>query len=130
MAEEESDEDELMLGDDDDIGLGDDDLPGEADDIALRDGIDDDAEGEDDDLGSDGESRRSVSPSKMTARQRGRGDVDLQETLLALPMGGFRSLSLCLSTESNLISSAVNVGDRGDADSPRAAEETYVSPDH
>ena len=124
MAEEESDEDELMLGDDDDIGLGHDDTPDGMDETAVGDGVDDDAEGEDDDLGSDGESRRSVSPSKMTARQRGRGDVDLQETLLALPMGRFGSLSLSLSSESNLISSAVNVGDRGNADSPRSAEET------
>lgn len=40
------------------------------------------------DVGSNlGSERRSTSPSKMTARQRARGNVDLQETLLALPMG-------------------------------------------
>ena len=103
VAEEGSEEDELMLGDEDDIGLGDDDLiedidaEGEEDEVrgaGLKNGVSggngmgDDGEGEEDDeIGSDGESRRSLSPSKMTARQRGRGDMDLQETLLALPMG-------------------------------------------
>lgn len=91
VAEEESDdddEDELMLGDDDDIGLGDDGM-GEEEDAEgeVEGGQSGAGANEDDELGSDGESRRSVSPSKMTARQRGRGDVDLQETLLALPMG-------------------------------------------
>jgi len=34
-----------------------------------------------------GSSRRSASPSKLTARQRAKGNKDLQETLIALPNG-------------------------------------------
>ncbi len=34
-----------------------------------------------------GSSRRSISPSKLTARQRAKGNKDLQDTLIALPNG-------------------------------------------
>lgn len=41
---------------------------------------------EGDELGySDDDSRRSISPSKLTARQRAKYDKDIQETLLSLP---------------------------------------------
>lgn len=40
-----------------------------------------------DELDPEDTSTRSASPSKMTARQRARGNKDLQETLLALPNG-------------------------------------------
>jgi hypothetical protein len=36
---------------------------------------------------SDGTSSRAASPSKMTARQRAKGDADLQGGLMALPSG-------------------------------------------
>ena len=42
------------------------------------------------DFGSEDDSRRSVSPSKLTARQRAKYDKDLQDTLLSLP-GTFTS---------------------------------------
>ncbi|KAK8847351.1 hypothetical protein IAR55_005208 [Kwoniella newhampshirensis] len=48
------------------------------DELLLR---DDDEAAEDDGMSS----RRSVSPSKLTARQRAKGNKDLQETLLQLP---------------------------------------------
>ena len=47
-----------------------------------------------DDLGDD--ETRSTSPSKLTARQRAKGNKDLQETLVSLP-GTLISLSLSLS---------------------------------
>lgn len=72
-------------------------------DLLMDDDPAEDALGEDEDeeedmleeeVGEDGgSSRRSQSPSKMTARQRARGNQDLQETLLALPMGALFSLS-------------------------------------
>jgi hypothetical protein len=40
------------------------------------------------DLDNDEEGTRSISPSKLTARQRAKGNKDLQETLVSLP-GGF-----------------------------------------
>lgn len=83
---EDEEDDELLLGDDDDPLEGD-----------LKDqGVD--AEGEIYSE-SDGEGEeRGVSPSKLTARQRARGNQDLQETLLALPMGMFFSPSTYRAT--------------------------------
>ncbi|WWD00507.1 hypothetical protein V866_007424 [Kwoniella sp. B9012] len=43
------------------------------------------ADGDEDAEGSIISSRRSISPTKMTARQRAKGNKDLQETLLQLP---------------------------------------------
>jgi len=43
----------------------------------------DDEEFYSDDLGDD--ETRSTSPSKLTARQRAKGNKDLQETLVSLP---------------------------------------------
>ena len=78
-----SDEDELILGDGDDENGTEEVIDVEPDVIAE--GEDDD---DDDELGSiAGSSRRSASPSKMTARQRAKGNRDLQDTLLALPLG-------------------------------------------
>jgi hypothetical protein len=39
--------------------------------------------------GEYGEGERGGSPSKLTARQRARGNKDLQETLIALPSSEF-----------------------------------------
>ena len=38
---------------------------------------------------------KGTSPTKMTARQRAKGNTDLQETLLALPQGGSNHLCSC-----------------------------------
>lgn len=47
----------------------------------------DDGPDELDVLSYTGSSRRSISPSKLTARQRAKGNKDLQDTLIALPNG-------------------------------------------
>lgn len=55
-----------------------------------------------------GDSRRSLSPSKLTARQRAKGNKDLQEVLLALPNGksSLPKLSLCTSHLPHSVSSS------------------------
>jgi len=55
---------------------------------------DDEEEFYSDDLGDD--ETRSTSPSKLTARQRAKGNKDLQETLVSLP--GTSSLLMILHT--------------------------------
>lgn len=78
-----SDEDELMLADGDE-----DDGTEEVIDVEPEMDAEGEEEDEEDELGSmAGSSRRSASPSKMTARQRAKGNQDLQDTLLALPLG-------------------------------------------
>lgn len=70
----------------------------EQDELAQEDELEDeqDAEGEEEmdidmdlepDRLSDGQSFRAVSPTKLTARQRAKGNADLQGVLIALPSG-------------------------------------------
>ena len=62
----------------------------ETQDPLIEDGddaVDELASSEDDNDMGDANTSRAVSPSKLTARQRARGNKDLQETLLTLPEG-------------------------------------------
>ena len=61
--------------------------PGSDDDEALFDDLLDPVPDELEIMSYAGSSRRSASPSKLTARQRARGNKDLQDTLIALPNG-------------------------------------------
>jgi hypothetical protein len=58
---------------------------------------DDEEEFYSDDLGDD--ETRSTSPSKLTARQRAKGNKDLQETLVSLPGASYTSPRPCSLTK-------------------------------
>ena len=67
--------------------VADEDSDEDMEDIDEDDQEDEDGDEEDALKAGNGEDESAASPSKLTARQRARGNVDLQETLIALPMG-------------------------------------------